>query len=504
MLKIIFKYKFEIIISLGIIFIFFFIRLTNLTILPVFADEAIYIRWSQVMRSEPTLRFLPLSDGKQPLFMWVLMPILKFISDPLFAGRFLSVLAGFGTLIGVFIAGFLLFKSRKVAIISSLIYAIVPYAVFFDRMALVDSMLAMFGIWVFICSILLVRLVRLDLAMISGIFLGFALLTKSTAIFYSLLLPAPLVLLLPIGKKEIFPKIIKMIALWLVVYLFAYSIYNVLRLGPNFDMIARRNADYVFPVKNILYHPFDPFFPHLVEIGQWFSGLLTWPVLLAGITGFLLLLKNNIKVGFLILVWLAVPLLVQAEYAKVFTARYIFFTVPLVILFSAYFFGFIIDKIKFKPLIPLLLLILIWPLWIDRLLLINPRQFPLPRRERSGYLEEWTAGTGIKEAADYVKQRAKDHKVLVGTEGFFGTLPDGLAMYLQDVPNMTVIGVGLNLTEIPPQLISSTKDNEVYLLINDDRLKFQPQEEKLQLIAKYPKETRPNNTYQTLLLFMVK
>ncbi|MBN1169248.1 hypothetical protein JXA63_05150, partial [Candidatus Woesebacteria bacterium] len=44
-----------------------FLRIYNLNELPIFGDEAIYIRWAQIMRNEPTLRFIPLSDGKQPL-----------------------------------------------------------------------------------------------------------------------------------------------------------------------------------------------------------------------------------------------------------------------------------------------------------------------------------------------------------------------------------------------------------------------------------------------------
>ncbi len=69
----------------------FFARLYNLTILPVFVDEAIYIRWSQVMKAESTLRFLPLSDGKQPLFMWVVIPFLKILNLLLNAIRHLRI-----------------------------------------------------------------------------------------------------------------------------------------------------------------------------------------------------------------------------------------------------------------------------------------------------------------------------------------------------------------------------------------------------------------------------
>ena len=62
------------------------LRLWNLNSLPIFADESIYVRWAQVMRAEPSLRFLPLSAGKQPFYMWLMIPALKLFTDPLLAG----------------------------------------------------------------------------------------------------------------------------------------------------------------------------------------------------------------------------------------------------------------------------------------------------------------------------------------------------------------------------------------------------------------------------------
>jgi len=61
--------KLFLVIFLLLSFLYFFTRLFGLTKLPVFADEAIYLRWSQVIRAVESLRFLPLTDGKQPLFM---------------------------------------------------------------------------------------------------------------------------------------------------------------------------------------------------------------------------------------------------------------------------------------------------------------------------------------------------------------------------------------------------------------------------------------------------
>src|SRR5512133_1702383 len=96
-----FKENWQYLLVAVLVLALFSLRFFHLTIIPVFADEAIYIRWSEVMKAEGTLRFLPLSDGKQPLFMWLIIPFLKLFSDPLFAGRFVSIIAGLGTLLGV-------------------------------------------------------------------------------------------------------------------------------------------------------------------------------------------------------------------------------------------------------------------------------------------------------------------------------------------------------------------------------------------------------------------
>jgi predicted membrane-bound mannosyltransferase len=213
--------------GLGILIVGFVLRITNLNILPVFCDEAIYIRWSQIMASEPTLRFLPLSDGKQPLFMWILMFYVKRLGDPLFAGRLLSAITGIGSMIGLFFLTYYIFKSKISALFASILWVLSPLSLFFDRMALVDSMLTCFGIWTLLLSLIMATTLRLDIAMIAGFILGLASLTKSPALFYAALIPVATILL----KK---PKdILKYIGLLVVVYVIAFGMYNIQRLGPN-------------------------------------------------------------------------------------------------------------------------------------------------------------------------------------------------------------------------------------------------------------------------------
>ncbi len=459
----------------------FFARLYNLTILPVFVDEAIYIRWSQVMKAESTLRFLPLSDGKQPLFMWVVIPFLKIFQDPLFAGRFTSIMAGFGTFIGVYLLSYLLFKSKKAALVSSLIYALSPFSFFFDRLSLVDSMLSMFGIWTFIFSYLAITRLRLDFAMLAGFVLGGAWLTKSPALFFVLMLPT--LWIFANWKKDFknnFSVLLKTISLSLVTVIIGYAMYNILRLGPNFNLVASRNLDYVWPLSRLFTSPLDPFRPFLDRSFEWIRMMGPWALIPLWIIGYLVNWKKNWKTLFVLTIWFLGPILVQSEFAKVLTARYIFFSIPYLIILAGSAF---IEKRKYRtPMLAVILgLFVAQAVIFDYRLLVSPEKANLPNSERTGYLEEWTAGTGIRQVADYLKSQISNlksgEKIVVGTEGYFGTLPDGLQMYLNDTPSITVIGTGLDFNQVPRSLTDSQKSgNKTYLVVNSSRLKIKPED----------------------------
>lgn len=491
--------KIDLSIFVLLIFGFLFTRLFHLTIIPVFCDEAIYIRWAQVMRAVESLRFLPLSDGKQPFFMWLVIPFLKVIKDPLVAGRMVSVLAGLGTMFGITVLSFLLFRKKEISFFASLLYLISPFTLFFDRMALADGLLSFFFVWTLVILIMLVKDIRLDLAMIAGIFTGLAWLTKSPAMFILLLLPTTIILF-NFGKK-LSKNLIKLLLLWVLVYIFGFTIYNILRLGPEFHMIALRNKDYVFSFSEVLSHPLNPFLGNFKSEISWFWILLTPSVFVLGILGILGMLKKNLKAGFLLLIWVLFPLLVQAAIAKVFTARYVLFTVPVLLVFAAFAVEKFFSETKSKVLVVVgLVVVLFFPIYQSTLLIFNPQLAWLPENERSGYLEMWTAGFGIKESANYLKEIAKTQKVLVGTEGYFATLPDGLQIYLEKVPNINVIGVGYPIKEISPKLIDGLKDNRVFLLVNDTRF-LMTDKNRLKLIDSYPKAVQPQTNFRENLLF---
>lgn len=483
---------------------YFFSRLQNLNSIPVFCDEGIYVRWAQIIQSEASLRFVPQTDGKQPLFMWINAATLKFIQDPLAAGRLISVFSGFGLLVILFFttAVFLNYEDKETNILkfisnsivkkfypslfTALIYCLIPFTFFFDRLALADNLLSFFGLLALLFSFLLSKYPRLDIALILGFILGLSWLTKSPAIYFVVLSFATFLFFNFCHPKKIILPIISSFI--------AFLIYNILRLGPQFQMIALRNKDYIWSISEILKHPLDPLKPHLLNALALYNQYISIPLLIFAFIGLIIYFRNS-KLGignwkFLILFsWWFLPLIANAAMAKVFTGRYVLFTLPpLIIIISIGFFNFL-GNIK-SIFLKIILIIAVFILNINFIYKIstNPFHQKLIPSEQN-YLIEWTSGWGIKESADFLKQRSLVANVIVGTEGGFGTLPDGLQIYTRNIRQLTVIGVGLGFTKLPNSLVAARDyGDEVYLIFNKSRLKLDTAEiNKLELIKSFIK-----------------
>ncbi|MFC1649225.1 ArnT family glycosyltransferase [Patescibacteria group bacterium] len=491
--------KLQIILAAVILISAVFLRLVNLDSLPVFADEAIYVRWAQVMRAEPTLRFVPLSDGKQPLYMWVVIPFQKLITDPVVAGRIVSALTGVGTLLGVGVLTFILFRSRNVALVASAFYALSPYTVFYDRVALVDSMLSMFGVWFLVFSLLAVIHKRMDWSMIAGFALGGALLTKSPGLFFVILLPTTILFFqFPKNQNKRLIELTKVGLRWGATLSIGYGFYNILRLGPNFHMIARRNQDYVYPFTHVFDTPLDPFIPYFHRNFQFFlilGGVVLVFLFVIGVIN----LRKRWKQIVLLLAWLLIPIIAVSEYSKTMTPRYIYFTVPYFIVIAGS--SYILFKGKLEKVFMLIMAgFVVASLYKNYQIIVNTEDAKLPTTVRSGFLEEWTSGTGIRESSEIIRQQYlsdPSKKIVVGTEGFFGTLPDAMQAYLNDIPEITVIGLGVNFGEVPDGLVESFRSgNKTYFIVNESRLNVNPTELGLVVLKSFDKAERSEGTME--------
>lgn len=474
-------------ISLGLLFLAAYLasRFQNLTAIPVFADEAIYIRWSQIIKSVETLRFIPLTDGKQPLFMWAVVPLFKIFSDPLVAGRSLSIISGLGIIVLLAVITYLLTDSYRSSFLAVLIYILLPFSFFFDRLSLADNLLSFWGVLALLLSLLQAKYLRLDLSLILGFILGIAYLTKSPAIFF-IVLSVGTVVILNLNQIRQPNVLTKIIIFSVISTIIAISIFNTLRLGPQFHMIAIRNQDYVWPITEIIRHPLDPLKPHLldvVHIYNWGIGLPLFTLATYCLI-FLTPKKNKLTKEHLVLLsWWILPLIANTALAKVFTARYILFTLPPLIILMAVSISRLNKKFLF-----LIILVILPNIYSIYRLSYHPFDYQLPSTE-TGYLQDWTSGWGIQPAAQYLIGRSKVANVIVGTEGYFGTLPDGLQIYTNQIPQLTIVGVGVNLEKLPENLIDAKNHgDEVYLLINHSRNFLSPAIlNTVTLVNSYPK-----------------
>jgi 4-amino-4-deoxy-L-arabinose transferase-like glycosyltransferase len=448
----------------GLIILYLFTRLYHLTtFLPIFTDEAIYIHWSQVALNDANWRFISLTDGKQPMYVWIALISLKFIHDPLFAGRLVSVLAGFFSMIGTFFLGRELFRNTKIGLLSSLLYVLYPFALLYDKMAMYDSLVAMFTIWIFYFSILLVRYVRLDLGMILGIIAGLGMLTKTNVDLALVLLPFSL-LLFPFKKKLDKNRLIYWVIYAIVTVIIANAMYQILRLSPFFYIIGQKNLTFIYSFHDWIRQPFAFFIGNIKSLLSWFIGYITIPVAILAASAFFLE-KKYWKEKLLLLIWFIFPLVALAFFGKVIYPRFILNMTMSIIVLAAFSLFVLSQKVKQTGLRILLFIVFVSMFLVNDYFILTdfPRAL-IPYGDQDQLYYGWSSGVGVSQTVNYLQNQAKSGTIYVGTEGTFGLMPYALDIYLDKNPNVTLQGFW-PIESIPPQeLTAASKKEPTYVI----------------------------------------
>ena len=406
------KHKLEFFVLAVLTLIYCTSRFYSILSLPIFTDEAIYIRWAQIAKQDASWRFISLTDGKQPMFIWLMMISLRLIADPLLAGRVVSVGAGFMTLIGMYFLGKEIFKSNKIGLISSCLYVIFPMALVYDRMALYDSLVGAFAVWSLFLIIQFARKVRLDIALILGMIAGGGVLTKTSGFFSIYLLPLSLILF-NWSKEQIRNRLIKWLSLFFIAVAITYGFYSILRLSPFFHIINEKNTIFVYPLREWFAHPFDFF------IGNW-RAFWDWVI------------------------------------------RYmILFLLPL-IAFSLANIEIRIKKISLFVIFCVLVFLL--SIKTDYLILTDFDKAYIPQSDIDQYSKGWPAGQGVREYVNFFENEAKKGKIYIATQGTFGLMPFALEIYLINNPNIKIEGYWPVGDVIPTKVTEESKKNPTYFL----------------------------------------
>ena len=491
-MKLLKKYFPEALIALGFAVVYFFLRLVNIMSLPLFTDEAIYTRWSQIARYDASWRFISLTDGKQPMFVWWDMIFMRFTHDPLLAGRLVSVVCGALTIIGLFFVGKEIFKNKWVGILSAGLYILYPFGLVYDRMALYDTMVGTFTIWSLYFLILLVRNPKAWIAFTLALVLGGGMLTKTSAFFSWYLLPITLVLF-DWRKKDRWVRLGEYVFFAVLAIGLANVYYSILRLSPFFHIINDKNSIFVYPLHDWLSHPFTFLTGNLSGLWSWFSAYFTYPVMLLVIGGLIVLRKYKEKL--VLLTYFAVPFLLLALFGRILYPRFILFmTLPLLPI-VALFLVWSYNRLKNKLLLVLLALIFFF-LWIraDYLVITDFAHAPIANADLTQYINDWPAGGGIKETIAYLAIQAQTKKIFVASEGTFGSLPTyAVQIYLGDNKNVLEEGIWPLPDQIPQDLLDHAKKMPTFMIFYQIPTKpLWP----LTLIAQYRKGI--GNTYLRL------
>lgn len=418
-----------------VISLYFLICLPYLTKLPIFNDEAIYLDWGfREINFEDNL-YYSLYDGKTPLLMWIFAIFGKIFSDPLFAGRLVSVIFGFLTLIGIYKIAYKIWD-EKIALLSSLIYSITPIFVFFNRQALMESAVSTIGIWTFYFIQNSIKEKSGKNAIFAGITLGLGFLIKTSSVIF--LLSSLIILLFSFRGNEEKGIVFKKIGLVLASF-FASSF--IIFINPMFWEFLPGNSRFVFTAGEILGFPIGAWLSNLyVNINISFF-LLTPFIFLLAILGIYLLVSDKKQKGFILGLWFIACFFLEISLTRSTSQRYIVSFLPPLVMFSSVGLYFIKDKIKNKVFQYFLPFLLLPSLVLSFVVTLNPLEYLTffskitPYISYGEYVSGQPSGYGVPEAIDYIKTQSNGSKTMVGIALNTGNPESAIEVYFQKSEN---------------------------------------------------------------------
>jgi hypothetical protein len=261
---------------------------------------------------------------------------------------------------------------------------------------------------------------------------------------------------------------------------------------PVFPQLFRRGGDFLYPVETLFKKEiFSIFLGNLYFFIKQFLAYFGIGILILTIANFD---KRNNKQFFILVLALLAFITPLALLGKIIYPRYLLpINLFLIVLSSINLTNLFLAKEKIYHILAgiLTFLIILHSGKFIYASYFNVDQIPFSQADRVQYLEEWSSGQGIYDVTQSLLQNSKQKSLAVATEGFFGTLPDGILMYLhrKNVNNLLVEGIGQPIHSIPSEFLRKAKNYEtLWLVVNSHRLKMDMSE--AQLISKY---CRPNN-----------
>lgn len=413
---------------------YFVLRLINLTIIPIFNDESIYLDWGWRELHTPNSLYYSLFDGKQPLLMWVFGFVQQFFDDPLFAGRLVSVITGFITMLGIYGIGKKYF-SIYIANIASMFYIVTPIFSFYDRQALMESSMSMVMVWSIYVFLLMLERHSTTVMVALGALLGLGFFIKSTTILFCISLMI-IYLVMQCSRKlsvHIQNRNIKLDT-GFSLFISLIILLPLLSQQQFWETLSMNNR-YSFTVGELMRFPIVPWLSNvknILDISFWH---ITPFVLIAAFYG-IYIEHNKVPVyRKLILYYVLVCMACYVFLSRSPSPRYTVSFLPLITLFVA---SALHHIIVVRKLIGKLFIIVcvISALSLTLLQIFMPlKYFSILDRitihsGKSEYVTGWTSGYGVVDAVNFLKGKQKP--LIVGLRVDSGNPENAIISYFHN------------------------------------------------------------------------
>lgn len=254
------------------------------------------------------------------------------------------------------------------------------------------------------------------------------------------------------------------------------SIFLLLKINPAFGQLFSRGGDFTYSISEIVDGEWMTSVRTVGRLSGWLSQYVSLPLLLVGVMS-LIISKQKQKH---LLLWssaivFALPLVI---FGKVLYPRYFMPMIIPITVSIALFAEEVFHRTRsniYWTLIVLILGSLLLPMRFISASVTDPNRIPFVPIDIEQYLTEWSAGNGIQETVGMIEQASKEGRVYVMTEGYFGTLPDGLLMYFhgKNVENIEIEGIGAPVRQLPDQFDEKANQvKTVWLVVNSHRMEL--------------------------------
>ena len=404
-------------------------RLSLLGRFPPHTDEATFAKWALDGYEKPgPALFEALASGQQPLLPWLGAASMTFGVEPLTAVRLVSFAAGALTLAVVATFATRLF-GQWTGLLAGALYALAPFTLLYGVLGLYDPLATFFIATAMVLQYEHARRPRLDLALLLGLTLAGAVLTKLTA--YSALYLVPLSALVFDWSRSGLPRrLFAWVGGLAIAFLLAFVATRVLLLSELADdletarqLLAQHSVGEALADPERWIRQNWPVYRNVIHV------YLTLPLVVAAAVGLGLLLRRDRRVGAFIGLWIAIPLGGLVLLSSTPYGRWVLIVAPQLILLAAHGLLETVRRVAGAELrrpvrraavAGLACAALLPAVWFDLRLLADPTGPRLPRVDDVAYITGYASGTPWENVAARLRARTRRAQgpVVVAAGGF--------------------------------------------------------------------------------------